>query len=85
MLDALADASVRARLPGALLSARRGRPPARTEVAERMLLALAGPQPLVEVADAADERAARDLAAALADWLSSAARPAALVACGSRK
>ncbi len=41
-----------------------------------MLLALAGPQPLVEVADAADERAVRDLAATLADWLASAALPA---------
>jgi SNF2 family DNA or RNA helicase len=75
MLDTLADASVRTRLPGALLPARRGRPPARTEVAERMLLALAGQQPLVEVADAADERAARDLAGTLADWLASAALP----------
>jgi SNF2 family DNA or RNA helicase len=40
-----------------------------------MLLALAGPQPLVEVADATDERAARDLAGTLADWLASAALP----------
>jgi SNF2 family DNA or RNA helicase len=76
MLDALADASARARLPDALLPARKGRPPARTGVAERMLLALAGPQPLIEVADAADERAARALAATLADWLASAALPA---------
>jgi SNF2 family DNA or RNA helicase len=76
MLDVLADASARTRLPGALLPARRGRRPARIDVAERMLLALAGPQPVIEVADAADERAARDLAAAFADWLSSAARPA---------
>jgi hypothetical protein len=78
-LDALADASVRARLPGALLSARRGRRPARIDVAERMLLALAGPQPLVEVADPADEREAGDLVAAFADWLASAARPAGSV------
>jgi SNF2 Helicase protein/SNF2-related domain len=76
MLDVLADASVRTRLPDALLPARRGRRPARIDVAERMLLALAGPQPVVEVADAADERAAQDLAAAFADWLSSTARPA---------
>jgi SNF2 family DNA or RNA helicase len=75
MLDVLADASVRARLPGALLPARKGRRPARVQVAERMLLALAGPQPLVEVADADDEDAARDLAATLADWLASAALP----------
>jgi SNF2 family DNA or RNA helicase len=76
MLDALADASARARLPGALLPARKGRPPARTGIAERMLLALAGPQPLIEVADAADERAARALAATLEDWHASAALPA---------
>ncbi|HEX7159599.1 MAG TPA: DEAD/DEAH box helicase [Trebonia sp.] len=79
MLDVLSDASVRTRLPGALMPARRGRRPAHIDVAERMLLALAGPQPVIEVADAADERAARDLAAAFADWLSSAARPAGSV------
>jgi superfamily II DNA or RNA helicase len=79
MLDVLADASVRTRLPNPLLPARRGRRPARIDIAERMLLALAGPRPVIEVADAADERAARDLAAALADWLSSAARPAGSV------
>src|SRR6202043_2242353 len=76
MLDAMADASVRARLPGALLPPRRGRRPARIGVAERMLLALTAPQPLLEVADATDEREARDLAAAFADWLASAAPPA---------
>src|SRR6185437_13108436 len=75
MLDVLSDASVRTRLAGPLLPARRGRRPARIDVAERMLLALAGPQPVIEMTDAADERAARDLAAAFADWLSSAARP----------
>jgi hypothetical protein len=75
MLDTLADTAVRARLPGALLPARRGRPPARTAVAERMLVALTASQPLVEVADAADEREARELTAAFADWLASAALP----------
>ena len=40
-----------------------------------MLLALTAPQPLLEVADATDEREARDLAAAFADWLASAALP----------
>ena len=75
MLDAMADASARARLPGALLPPRRGRRPARIGVAERMLLALTAPQPLLEVADATDEREARDLAAAFADWLASAALP----------
>jgi SNF2 family DNA or RNA helicase len=75
MLDSLTDASVRLRLPGALLSARRGRRPARIDVAERMLLALSGPQPLVEIADAADEREARELVTAFAGWLASAALP----------
>ena len=53
--------------------------PARIGLAERMLLALTAPHPLVEVADAADEREARDLAAAFADWLASAALPAGAV------
>jgi SNF2 family DNA or RNA helicase len=75
MLDSLTDASVRLRLPGALLPARRGRRPARIDVAERMLLALSCPQPLVEIADAADEREARDLVTAFAGWLASAALP----------
>jgi len=79
MLDALTDASVRARLPGALLPARKGRRPARIELAERMLLALAGQQPLVEVADAADEREVRELAAAFANSLASASLSAGSV------
>ncbi len=75
MLDALTDTAVRVRLPGALLPARRGRPPARTAIAERMLAALTAPQPLIEVTDAADEREARELTAAFADWLARAALP----------
>ena len=75
MLDAVADASVRTRLPGALLPARKGRRPARIGISERMLLALTAPQPAVEVADATDEREARDLADALSRWLASAALP----------
>jgi SNF2 family DNA or RNA helicase len=75
MLDALADASARTRLPAALLPARRGRRPARVDIAERMLVALTGAQPLVEVADARDERDARDLAAEFADWLAGTALP----------
>jgi SNF2 family DNA or RNA helicase len=75
MLDALADAAVRTRLPGALLPARKGRRPARIAAAERMLLALTAPQPFVEVAGATDEREARDLAAAFAHWLASATLP----------
>jgi hypothetical protein len=75
MLDALTDASARTRLPAALLPARRGRRPARIGIAERMLVALTGPHPLLEVADTEDEREAQDLAAAFADWLASAALP----------
>ena len=75
MLDALTDTAVRTRLPAALLPARRGRSPARTGIAERMLVALTAPQPLVEVADAVDEREARELTTAFADWLASAALP----------
>jgi hypothetical protein len=79
MLDALADAAARTRLGGGLLPARRGRRPARTGIPERMLVALTAPQPLLEVADAADEREARQVAAAFGDWLASAALPAGSV------
>ena len=76
MLDALADATVRTRLPGALLPARRGRRPARIPVIERAVESLTAPEPLVEVASAADEAEARELTSAFAEWLASAARPA---------
>src|SRR6201996_895923 len=79
MLDVLTDMSVRTRLPGALLPARSGRRPARIAVSERMLAALTGPHPLVEVADKANEREAQDLTAAFADWLARAALPAGAV------
>ncbi|HEY6479583.1 MAG TPA: DEAD/DEAH box helicase [Streptosporangiaceae bacterium] len=79
MLDTLTDAAVRTRLPGSLLPARRGRRPARIAVAERTLAALTGAHPLVEVADATDEREARELTAAFAHWLASAALPAGAV------
>jgi hypothetical protein len=75
LLDALADASVRSRLPGALLPARKGRRPARIDVPERALLALTAAHPLLTVADATDAREAAELSAALADWLASAALP----------
>ena len=67
MLDALADATARSRLPGALLPARRGRRPAQIPIIERTVAALTGSDPLVEVAGAADEREARELAAAFAE------------------
>jgi SNF2-related domain/SNF2 Helicase protein/Helicase conserved C-terminal domain len=75
MLDALADATARSRLPGALLPARRGRRPAQIPLIERTVAALTGSDPLVEVAGPADEREARELAGAFAEWLASAARP----------
>ncbi|MGH2929536.1 MAG: SNF2 helicase-associated domain-containing protein, partial [Solirubrobacteraceae bacterium] len=43
------------------------------EVAERMVVALTGEQPLIEVADARDERDVGELAAEFADWLESTA------------
>ena len=76
MLDALADATARTRLPGALLPARRGRRPARIPVIERTVESLTASEPLVEVEGAEDEREARELASAFAEWLASAARPA---------
>ena len=76
MLDALADATARTRLPGALLPARRGRRPAQIPFIERTVASLTASDPLVEVAGAADEREARELTPAFAEWLASAARPA---------
>jgi SNF2 family DNA or RNA helicase len=79
LLDALTDAAVRALLPGPLLPARRGRRPARIDLPERMLLALAAPDAAVELTDGADERDAAELSAAFADWLAAAALPAGSV------
>ena len=79
LLDALTDAAVRPRLPESLLPARRGRRPARVELPERVLPALATPDGRVELAGAADEAAAAELTATFADWLASAARPASAV------
>ena len=76
MLDALADASARTRLPGALLPARRGRRPAQIPIIERTVASLTASDPLVEVEGAADEREARELTSAFAEWLAAAARPA---------
>jgi SNF2 family DNA or RNA helicase len=79
ILDALADAQARTRLAGPVLPARKGRRPARIPVAERMLLALAGPDASVELADAKDEREAAALSATFAGWLSGAVLPASAV------
>jgi SNF2 family DNA or RNA helicase len=76
MLDELADATARTRLPGALLPARAGRRPNRIPVIERTVESLTASEPLVEVAGAEDEREARELTSAFAEWLAIAARPA---------
>jgi len=76
MLDALTDATARTRLPGALLPARRGRRPARIPIIERAVESLTAADPLVEVDGAADEREARELTSAFADWLANCARQA---------
>jgi len=79
LLDTLTDAAVRALLPGPLLPARRGRRPARIDLPERVLLALAAPGAAVELADDLDERDAAELSEAFADWLAAAALPAGSV------
>jgi superfamily II DNA or RNA helicase len=79
MLDAFADTAVRTRLPGAVLPARKGRPPARIPVAERTVVSLTGADPLVAVATGEDEREARELCAAFARWAASAGRSAGSV------
>jgi SNF2 family DNA or RNA helicase len=76
MLEALADATVRTRLPGPLLPARRGRAPAHIPLAERTVAALTTPDPVVAVTTAPEEREARELTAAFTAWLASAALPA---------
>jgi SNF2 family DNA or RNA helicase len=78
LLAALVDTSARTRLPASLLPARRGRPPSHTDIAERTLLALTA-HPNIEIADAADEQAARELAETFAQWQASAALPAGAV------
>jgi hypothetical protein len=75
-LDALTDAQARAHLPDALLPARRGRRPSRIDLAERHVESLTAPDPLVPVADAADEAAAAGYASVLAEWLAAARLPA---------
>jgi SNF2 family DNA or RNA helicase len=75
MLDALADAMARARLPGALLPVRKGRRPSRIPVSERTVASLTTTTAVVEVSTPEDEREARELSAAFAGWLASAALP----------
>ena len=78
-LDDLADAAARARLPGPLLPARRGRTPARIPLAERYVAALTSTDACLVGAAPPQERAGPQtaaLAAELAAWLSSARMPA---------
>jgi hypothetical protein len=79
-LDALADASARARLGRdpefRLLPARAGRRPSRIPVAERWAAALTGTDAQVPVTTAQDEAEAAELAAALDDWRAAAQVPA---------
>ena len=79
VLDALADAMTRTRLPGGLLPVRRGRRPARIPLAERTVEALTASDPSVEVTTPDDERDAAQLSAAFTGWLASAALPAGSV------
>jgi hypothetical protein len=76
MLDALADASVRSRLPGSLLPARKGRRPAKIALEERALESLTAADPLIGLATPEEVHEARQLSTAFADWLASAALPA---------
>jgi hypothetical protein len=79
-LDALADASARARLGRdpefRLLPARAGRRPSRIPVAERWAAALTGTDAQVPVTTPQDEAEAAELAAALDDWRAAAQAPA---------
>jgi superfamily II DNA or RNA helicase len=75
-LEALADAAARARLPGSLLPARRGRTPARVPVTERYVAALTSTDARIDVATAQDEAELVKLAAELNLWLDDARIPA---------
>jgi len=78
-LDAFADSAARARLQAPLLPARRGRPPARIDLAERTVAALTTPDARVVVETPEDVAEVRSLAAALGAWLTSARLPAGSV------
>jgi SNF2 family DNA or RNA helicase len=78
-LDAFADSSARTRLQAPLLPARRGRPPARVDLAERTVAALTAPDARIAVATGEDLAEVQSLAAALGAWLASARLPAGSV------
>jgi len=75
-LDGLTDAAARTRLPGPLLSARRGRAPARLPWPERFVVALTTTDARLEVITPQDETEAAALAADLEAWLDGARIPA---------
>ena len=75
-LDCLADAAARARLPGSLLPARRGRTPAHIPLAERYVVALTSTDARLAVATPREATEAATLAAELDAWLERARIPA---------
>ncbi|HTX27500.1 MAG TPA: SNF2-related protein [Streptosporangiaceae bacterium] len=75
-LDCLTDAAARTRLPAPLLSARRGRTPARLPWPERFVVALTTTDARLDVATPQDEEEAGALAAELEAWLDAARIPA---------
>jgi SNF2 family DNA or RNA helicase len=72
MLDSFADSTVRARLQAPLLPARRGRRPARIDLAERTVAALTTSDARVAVETPQDAAEAQALATSLAAWLAAA-------------
>ncbi len=75
-LDCLTDAAARTRLPAPLLSARRGRTPARIAWAERFVVALTTTDARLEATTPQDEEEAAALAVDLEAWLDGARIPA---------
>jgi SNF2 family DNA or RNA helicase len=75
-LELLTDAAVRSRLPASLLTARRGRSPARIPVAERFLVSLTTTDARIDVVTPQDEAEAQQLTAELGSWLDTARIPA---------
>jgi SNF2 Helicase protein/SNF2-related domain len=72
MLDSFADSTVRTRLRTPLLPARRGRRPARIDLAERTVAALTTSDARVTVETPQDAAEAQTLATSLAAWLADA-------------
>jgi len=75
-LETLTDAAARCRLPASLLPPRRGRAPARLQMAERFVAALSAVDARIDVVTAQDEAEGRELAAELDAWLDGAQIPA---------